>query len=238
MYLRVPLHIWCGSLAQHKEEESHRSEIKIPKMFKNVMLVILQRLSVTNKYSKLVMIVIIYPVISVNVYSVSEKRLNNVHITSRAGQRQGTFSLPRDCIGVCTLKTKQTKKSHKHLWDGTLCLNNRVFPDSSQLISNLLQEIIHHCFLSKRRCPHERCEAPFILSAEQRAVCKITKKTGHSSSGGVVYNSRCIVLCPALTSRFLTFTQVSSHLCDIALSCQLVYGQSWWKQKVLITSYV
>lgn len=28
LYLREPVHIWCGSLLQHKEEESRHSKIK------------------------------------------------------------------------------------------------------------------------------------------------------------------------------------------------------------------
>ena len=43
-----------------------------------------------------------------------------------------------------------------------------VLPKRPLIIhSNLLQEKIHHCLLSKRCRPHERSEAPFILFAEQ-----------------------------------------------------------------------
>ena len=55
-----------------------------------------------------------YPIVSVNVNSVSEKRLHNVHITSRAGQSQGALSLPRNCFGVCTLKEKEKKTPNEH----------------------------------------------------------------------------------------------------------------------------
>ena len=57
-----------------------------------------------------------YPIVSVNVNSMSEKRFHNVHITSRAGQCQGALSLPRNCFGVCTLKEKEKtkKKTNEH----------------------------------------------------------------------------------------------------------------------------
>lgn len=48
-----------------------------------------------------------YPVIRVDVYSVSQERLHNVHITPRAGQCQGALSLPCNCFWVCTLWRKR-----------------------------------------------------------------------------------------------------------------------------------
>lgn len=35
MYLRVPVHIWCGFLGQHTEEESHHSETKYKIIFQD-----------------------------------------------------------------------------------------------------------------------------------------------------------------------------------------------------------
>lgn len=114
----------------------------------------------------------VYPVIGVNVHPVSEKRLDDVHVASGAGQGQGALPLPRNSFGVCTLKHKRAAPHWPSAFDLSLKACGSDYMDS-----DLLQEKIHHCFLSKRCCPHERGKAPFILFAEQRAVCKTKRAT-------------------------------------------------------------
>lgn len=46
------------------------------------------------------------PVISVDVCSASQQSLYDVHVTPGAGQRQGTLSLPCNCLWVCALRGK------------------------------------------------------------------------------------------------------------------------------------
>lgn len=81
--------------------------------------------------------VMMYPVKCVNVYSMSEKRLHNVHVTPGAGQGQGALSLLRNGFGVCTLEQKIPKTQGKmvHL---VLIICARLYGQQS-LTSNLFQ---------------------------------------------------------------------------------------------------
>lgn len=94
MYLTVPVHIWCGFPEQRTEEESRHSETKYKIIFQDSGSGI-----ATDKSAS-------YPVISVDVHSASQERLHDVHVTSGAGQRQGTLSLPSNCLWVCALREK------------------------------------------------------------------------------------------------------------------------------------
>lgn len=130
----------------------------------------------------------------------SEKRLNNVHITSRASQCQGTLSLPRDCFGVCTLKYK----FHKHYWDGGFSLNDVCvsFPFSSRLLLTFSKRKSTTAF-SPNAAAHMRGVKPrssCLLSSElsvkwnksqlsrrkliQFSSSKICYQTPHLYSGG------------------------------------------------------
>lgn len=94
VYLTVPVHIWCGFPGQRTEEESHRSETKHKTILR------FGRCDCIDKNAA-------YPVIHVDVYSVSQERLHNVHITPGARQCQGALSLPCNCFWVCTLRRKR-----------------------------------------------------------------------------------------------------------------------------------
>lgn len=75
-------------------------------------------------------------------------------------------------------KKKKNKKTDFHRTDV------RIISDCSSA-SDLVQKEIHHGLLSKRRRPHQRGEAAFVLSVEQRTVWKIKQKQRTKFKGDV-----------------------------------------------------